>query len=84
MAIQKRSGLGTIFGEAKQEKKEVKITEEVRATFQVNNELLEKIRAISYWEAGVLLKDIVHSSLSQYIDKYEKKNGPIKPIPKKG
>ena len=55
---------------------------ETRATFIVNEELLEKLKAIAYWDR-VLIKDVVNTALQEIVAKYEKKNGDIKPIPKK-
>ena len=55
---------------------------ETRATFIVNEDLLEKLKAIAYWDR-VLIKDVVNTALQETIAKYEKKNGDIKPIPKK-
>ena len=55
---------------------------ETRATFIVNEELLEKLKAIAYWERS-LIKDVVNTALQDVVNKYEKKSGAIKPIPKK-
>ena len=55
---------------------------ETRATFIINEELLEKLKAIAYWDR-VLIKDVVNTALQDTIAKYEKKSGAIKPIPKK-
>ena len=55
---------------------------ETRATFIINEELLEKLKAIAYWDR-VLIKDVINTSLAETIAKYEKNNGDIKPIPKK-
>ena len=55
---------------------------ETRATFIVNEELLDKLKAIAYWDR-VLIKDVVNTALQETVAKYEKKNGEIKPIPKK-
>ena len=55
---------------------------ETRATFIINEELLEKLKAIAYWDR-VLIKDVVNTALQETVAKYEKKNGDIKPIPKK-
>lgn len=55
---------------------------ETRATFILNEELLEKVKAIAYWDR-VLIKDVVNTALQEIVVKYEKKNGDIKPIPKK-
>ena len=55
---------------------------ETRATFIINEELLDKLKAIAYWDR-VLIKDVVNTALQEAITKHEKKNGDIKPIPKK-
>lgn len=52
---------------------------ETRATFIVNEDILEKIKAIAYWDR-ILIKDVVNTALQEAIDKYTKKNGEIKPI----
>lgn len=55
---------------------------ETRATFIVNEELLDKLKAVAYWER-VMIKDIIDRALKEAIYIYEKKNGTVKPIPKK-
>jgi hypothetical protein len=55
---------------------------ETRATFIVKEDLLDKLKAIAYWDR-VLIKEVINSALKEAIDKHEKKNGAIKPIPKK-
>jgi ACT domain-containing protein len=55
---------------------------ETRATFIINEELLEKLKAIAYWDR-ILIKDVVNTALQETVAKYEKKGGAIKPIPKK-
>ena len=55
---------------------------ETRATFIINEELLEKLKAIAYWDR-VLIKDVINTALRETVAKYEKKSGAIKPIPKK-
>ncbi len=55
---------------------------ETRATFIVNEELLDKLKTIAYWDR-VLIKDVVNTALQDIVDKYEEKNGVIKPIPNK-
>jgi len=55
---------------------------ETRATFIVNETILEKIKAVAYWER-ILLKDVINTAIQDYITKYEKKSGEIKDIPKK-
>ena len=55
---------------------------ETRATFIINEELLDKLKAIAYWDRK-LIKEVVDTALQDAVSKYEKKNGDIKPIPKK-
>ena len=55
---------------------------ETRATFIVNEDLLEKMKSVAYWDR-VLIKDIVNDAFENYIARYEKKNGEIKEAPKK-
>lgn len=55
---------------------------ETRATFIINEELLEKLKAIAYWDR-VLIKDVINTALLDVVAKYEKKKGDIKPVPKK-
>ena len=55
---------------------------ETRATFIVNEELLDKLKAIAYWDRK-LIKEVVDTALQEAVVKYEKKNGDIKPIPNK-
>ena len=55
---------------------------ETRATFIINEELLEKLKAIAYWDR-ILIKEVVNTALQEAVTKYEKNNGEIKPIPKK-
>jgi hypothetical protein len=55
---------------------------ETRATFILNEDLLDKLKAIAYWER-VFIKEVVNAALEEAIAKYEKKNGPVKPLPKK-
>jgi len=55
---------------------------ETRATFIVNEDLLEKLKAIAYWDR-LLIKDVINTAFEEAINKHEKKSGSIKPIPKK-
>jgi hypothetical protein len=55
---------------------------ETRATFIINEELLEKLKAIAYWDRS-LIKEVVNNALQEAVVKYEKKNGTINPMPKK-
>jgi hypothetical protein len=91
-------GLGTVLGDqpetpkrgrpVTQTKKVTKSSEEgtkeneIRATFIINKELLEKLKAVAYWDR-VLIKTVVNTALEEAIAKYEKKSGAVNPIPKK-
>ncbi len=54
---------------------------EIRATFIVQESLLEKIKSIAYWDR-LQIKEVVNDALSNYLQQWEAKNGHIKP-PKK-
>ena len=54
---------------------------ETRATFIVREDFLEKLKAIAYWER-VTIKEVLDKALEEALNKYEKKNGIVKPIPK--
>jgi hypothetical protein len=51
---------------------------ETRATFIVKEELLEKLKSVAYWDRK-LIKEVVETALEEYLSRYEKKNGEIKP-----
>lgn len=55
---------------------------ETRATFIVNEETLEKLKAIAYWDR-ISIKEVVSKAFLDAISKYEKKNGVIKQRPKR-
>ena len=54
---------------------------ETRATFLVKEELLENLKQIAYWDR-VLIKQVLDRALQDYVERYVKKNGAIKPMPK--
>ena len=60
-----------------QEKKQ-----ETRATFILDKETLEKIKALAYWERKQI-KETLAEALETYLETYEAKHGKIKPQPKK-
>ena len=81
----KRAKVGrpiTQFKEITKSSQEGTKENETRATFIVNEDLLEKLKAIAYWDR-VLIKEVINTALEDAISKYERKNGDIKPIPKK-
>jgi len=49
---------------------------EIRATFIINQELLDKIKAIAHWDKK-LIKEVVDTALQESVSKYEKKHGEI-------
>ena len=55
---------------------------ETRATFIVREDLLDKLKAIAYWDR-TLIKEVVDKALEEAVVKYEKKNGLVKTLPKK-
>jgi len=55
---------------------------ETRATFIINEELLDKLKAIAYWDR-VLIKEVVNTALQEAVSKYEKKHGEVKALPNK-
>lgn len=72
-----------LLGQRDEEKNKIKkitSTQEIRATFIVNKSYIERLKAISYWERK-LIKTIINEAFVNYIEKYEKDNGPIK-LPK--
>ena len=48
---------------------------ETRATFIINEELLDKLKAIAYWDR-VLIKDVVNTALQEYLTKKKPKPRP--------
>ena len=58
------------------------LQDETRATFIVKKELLGKLKGISYWDRA-MLKDVIHTALTDFITNYENENGSIKPAPEK-
>jgi hypothetical protein len=50
---------------------------ETRATFILNEDLLEKLKAIAYWER-LTIKEVVNTAFQRAIDIYERNNGEIK------
>lgn len=57
-----------------------KLTNEVRATFIVDPEIVRKLKYVSLAE-GSLLKDVIAEALNAYLDSWESENGNIR-LPK--
>lgn len=60
--------------------KNTKKSQEIRATFIVDPDLLRKVKYISLVE-GILLKDVISEALNNYVDAWEEKNKKIR-LPK--
>ena len=60
--------------------KSTKKSQEIRATFIVDPDLLRKVKYISLVE-GILLKDVISEALNNYVDAWEEKNKKIR-LPK--
>ena len=52
-----------------------------RKTYIVNAALADKIEAIAHWDR-LKLKEVVSEAFTDRVAKYEKKNGPVKPVKK--
>ncbi len=61
--------------------KSAKKPQEIRATFIVDPDLLQKVKYISLVE-GALLKDVISEALNNYVDKWETDNRKIR-LPKR-
>ena len=53
---------------------------ETRASIILREDLLEKFKALCYWERRSQ-KSLLNDILTEYISRHEKKNGEIQPIP---
>lgn len=78
-----KAGFDTLLGEeisskeTKLNNKNISIKKEIRATFLVDMEQHEKLKAISFWERKHI-KTALNEALEAYINKYEEVNGKIK------
>ena len=61
--------------------KNAKKPQEIRATFIVDPDLLQKVKYISLVE-GIILKDVISEALNNYVDKWETDNRKIR-LPKR-
>ncbi|MDZ7877181.1 MAG: hypothetical protein U5L45_05900 [Saprospiraceae bacterium] len=55
--------------------------DETRATFIVREDLLEKLKAVAYWER-LNIKEVINEALDRYVGAYERQNGDLKEVPK--
>ena len=85
-----RGGIDSVLGEVSQEETPLKEKRkpdapqpgEKRATFHIAEDLLEKVKAIAYWER-LTIKEVVNEAFDNYVANYEQNKGAIQPIPKK-
>ena len=70
----------SLLGDDEKKYKTKHHAKEVRATFIVNSIYLEKLKAIAFWEK-LLIKDVLNDALTEYLERYEAKNGAIQ-LPK--
>jgi hypothetical protein len=54
---------------------------EKRKGYIVNSELANKIDAIAFWDR-IKIKDVINAALTDYVNKWVKKNGTVKPVRK--
>jgi hypothetical protein len=72
----------TNFKDVNKSSQEGTLEGETRATFILGENLLDKVKAVAYWDR-LKIKEVVNTALEEYLSRYEKKNGTIKPMPKK-
>jgi hypothetical protein len=56
---------------------------ETRATFIVSDELLDRVKALAYWER-TKIKHVIEAALTEHLSRHEDKHGKIKPMPREG
>jgi len=52
---------------------------ETRATLILNESVIDKLKAIAYWDR-ITLKTVVDDALQAFIDNYEKNNGKVQSV----
>lgn len=72
----------TNFKDVSKSSQEGTLKGETRATFILRENLLDKVKAVAYWDR-LKIKEVVNTALEEYLSRYEKKNGVVKPMPKK-
>jgi len=71
----KRGKPKTNFKEITKSSQEGTKENETRATFIINEDLLDKLKAIAYWDR-MLIKDVMNDALQEYVDKKKPKPRP--------
>ena len=69
--------IGTTVEPAIRKKYDTPKIGDIRKTFIVDASLTQKIIDIAYWDR-LTVKDALKKAMQDYVDKYEKKNGPVK------
>jgi hypothetical protein len=54
-------------------------TGEIRRTYLVNLDLANKIDGIAYWDRKSV-KEVMSKAMQDFVDRWEKKNGEVKPV----
>ena len=72
-----KTAFDSLLGEDDKKFKHKNKAKEVRATFIVNINHLEKLKAISFWEKK-MIKHVLDEALSGYLERYETTKGPVK------
>ena len=65
----------TQFKEVIKSSQQGTLQNETRATFIVNEELLDKLKAIAYWDRE-LIKNVLNTAIQDYVDKKKPKPRP--------
>ena len=83
-----KATLNRLKGKEKPKQREITSTsqegikgKETRATFIVDEDRVEELKAIAYWD-GLRIKEVASKALEFYLEAYKKENGEIKPRPK--
>lgn len=75
-----KTAFDTLLGEEETKSHKNNKVKEVRSTFIVNKDHLEKLKAIAFWEKK-MIKSILSEILSDYFERYETTKGQIQ-LPK--
>lgn len=77
-------GFNTILGESSKKEnfinRDSEEKEKSRTSIVLEKQVLDKIKAIAYWDR-ISIKKVISEMLIKEIKKYEKEKGELKPIP---
>lgn len=71
-----KTAFDKLLGDDDPKSKSTTTVNDVRATFLINTVLLEKLKAISFWQKKKI-KNVLNEALLEYFKNYEEKNGNI-------